>query len=261
MTENHPEIPVLKMSRLKLLKMSLSVPRFHPSEIAAVLGLNPYKSKKDVLLRVMGKMPQFKGKIDVPPTDRELVERAPPELKVGLQSAIYAATVATSDYEIRKVIETYEKSVRENGTEVDEKTIQALASEIQKQRGVRLESRAEDNFGGVVSRSEYVKFSCPQYEITGYIDGMRDGKVVETKNRKRFWKEPPAYDFIQLRCYMKMKGEVDGILLENFPANEPRVTEVAWSSSEWDNIHSGLLNVCDEITRFDGQKRISDYYK
>jgi hypothetical protein len=249
------------MSRLKSLKMSSSIPRFHPSEIAAVLGLNPYKSKEDVLLRIMGKMPQYKGKVVVPPTDRELVERADPELKIGLQDAIQAATAATSDYQIRKVIDTYEKSIRESGKEVDEKTIQALTSEIQKQRGVRLECRAEDSFGGVVSRSEYVKFSCPQYEITGYIDGMRDGKIVETKNRKRFWKEPPAYDFIQLRCYMKMKGEIDGILLENFPANEPRVTEITWSSSEWDKIHTGLLKVCDEIIRFEGQKRMSDYYK
>jgi hypothetical protein len=234
------------------------IPRFHPSEIAAVLGLNPYKSKKDVLLRVMGKMPQFKGKIDVPLTDREIVEKADPELKIGLDEAIRSATNATSDYEIRKVIENYQKTIEDKNA--DERTIQALTSEIQKQRGVRLESRAEDAFGGVVSRSEFVRLTCPQYEITGYIDGMKDGKIVETKNRKRFWKEPPAYDFIQLRCYMKMKGEIDGILLENFPANEPRITEVVWNDAEWEKIHKGLLEVCDEIARFGGQKKISDYF-
>jgi len=233
-------------------------PRFHPSEIAAVLGLNPYKSKEDVLLRIMSKMPEFKGKIEAPPTDRELVENASPELKVGLQEAITRATCATSDYEIRKIVETYKKGI---DGKADEKTISALTSEIQKQRGVRLEHRAEDNFGGVESRSEYVKFACTQYEITGYIDGMRDGKIVETKNRKRFWKEPPAYDFIQLRCYMMMKGRVDGILLENFPANEPRVTNVMWSDEEWDTIHRGLIGVCDEITRYGGQRKVSDYFK
>ena len=89
---------------------------------------------------------------------------------------------------------------------------------------------------------------------------MRDGKIVETKNRKRFWKEPPPYDFVQLRTYMMMKGRVDGILLENFPEHEPRITEVVWSDSEWEKIHSGLLKVCDEITRYDGQRKISDYY-
>jgi hypothetical protein len=233
-------------------------PRFHPSEIAAVLGLNPYKSKQDVLLRIMSKMPEFKGKIEAPATDRELVDRAPPELKIGLQEAVVSAVSAKSDYEIRKIVDTYKKTI---DGKADEKTISALTSEIQKQRGVRLEHRAEDNFGGVESRSEYVKFTCPQYEITGYIDGMRDGKIVETKNRKRFWKEPPSYDFIQLRCYMKMKGQVDGILLENFPENEPRVTHVSWNDSEWEAIHRGLLSVCDEITRHGGQRKVSDYFK
>lgn len=233
-------------------------PRFHPSEIAAVLGLNPYKSKQDVLLRVMSKMPEFKGKIQAPLTDRELVENAPAELKVGLQDAIISAVSAHSDNEIRKIVDTYKKTI---DGRADEKTIAALTSEIQKQRGVRLEHRAEDNFGRVENRSEFVKFVCPYYEITGYIDGMRDGKIVETKNRKRFWKEPPHYDFIQLRCYMKMKGNIDGILLENFPENEPRITEVPWSDSEWETIHTGLLKVCDEITRHGGQQKLSDYFK
>jgi hypothetical protein len=233
-------------------------PKFHPSEVAAVLGLNPYKSKQDVLLRIMSKMPEFKGKIDAPPTDKELVERAPADLKIGLQEAIAGATVASSDYEIRKIVDAYKKTI---DGRADEKTISALTSEIQKQRGVRLEHRAEDNFGRVENRSEYVRFVCPEYEITGYIDGIRDGKIVETKNRKRFWKDPPSYDFIQLRCYMKMKGHLDGILLENFPENEPRVTEVPWNDTEWEKIHQGLLSVCDEITRYGGQRKVSDYFK
>lgn len=233
-------------------------PKFHPSEVAAVLGLNPYKSKQDVLLRIMSKMPEFRGKIDAPPTDKELVERAPADLKIGLQEAIAGATVASSDYEIRKIVDAYKKTI---DGRADEKTISALTSEIQKQRGVRLEHRAEDNFGRVENRSEYVRFVCPEYEITGYIDGIRDGKIVETKNRKRFWKDPPSYDFIQLRCYMKMKGHLDGILLENFPENEPRVTEVPWNDTEWEKIHQGLLSVCDEITRYGGQRKVSDYFK
>jgi hypothetical protein len=232
-------------------------PRFHPSEVAAVLGLNPYKNKQDVLLRILSKMPEWKGKIQAPPTDRELVDKASPELKVGLQEAISSATRANTDSEIRNIIAAYKSTI---DGRADDKTIAALTSEIQKQRGVKLEHRAEDNFGGVESRSEFVKYTCAQYELTGYIDGMREGVVVETKNRKRYWKEPPAYDFIQLRCYMKMKGCVNGILLENFPEHPPRVTNVAWDEGEWNKIHTGLLDVCNEISRYGGQKQISDYF-
>lgn len=220
-------------------------PRFHPSEVAAVLGLHPYKNRDEALLRVMSKIPELKGKVIAPPTDRELVEKADASLKVGLSDAIATATQAKSAGEIQKVIETYKKSI---DGRADVKTIEALTSEIQKQRGVKLEHSAEDAFGGVEHRSDFVKFSCPEYDMIGYIDGMKDGCVVETKNRKRFWREPPSYDFIQLLCYMKMQGNAGGILLENFPGDyKPRVTHVAWSDEKWQEVHQGLLKVCEEI--------------
>jgi hypothetical protein len=100
----------------------------------------------------------------------------------------------------------------------------------------------------VTHRGDRASFECEEYTLFGYIDGMQDGAILETKNRKRFWKEPPQYDLIQLRCYMKMKGEVDGILLECFPGNSTRQTKLNWSDSEWEKIHIGLCEVSNEIS-------------
>lgn len=44
-----------------------------------------------------------------------------------------------------------------------------------------------------------------------------------------------------------MKGKVDGILHETFPAREPRITKVLWDQKEWDVIHEGLIKVANEI--------------
>ena len=129
---------------------------------------------------------------------------------------------------------------------------QVLASEIQKRRGTRLEDKAENEHAvstgiQVTDRNTFVDFECSDYRLIGYLDGIQGDKVVETKNRKRFWTTPPAYDFIQLRCYMFMKGEKDGVLLENFPGRAPRTTEVPWDDERWMDIHAGLCGVARTI--------------
>jgi hypothetical protein len=129
---------------------------------------------------------------------------------------------------------------------------QVLVSEIQKQRGIRLENIVEDNYeiktGSIISqRNSYTHFECDDYKLIGYLDGMVDNKVMETKNRKRYWIEPPEYDIIQLRCYMFMKGKLDGILFENFPGHESRSTHVLWNDEEWDDIHDSLCDVASYI--------------
>jgi hypothetical protein len=115
-----------------------------------------------------------------------------------------------------------------------------------------LEDKAENNHAAatgkeVTDRNSFVDFECDSYRLIGYLDGMQDGKVVETKNRKRFWAVPPAYDFIQLRCYMFMKGKRDGVLLENFPGRGPRTTALPWNDDAWDLIHEGLSDVARTI--------------
>jgi len=127
-----------------------------------------------------------------------------------------------------------------------------LSSEIQKRRGIQLEDKAENNYAQetgieVTNRNSVIQFECPEYRMFGYLDGMQGDKVVETKNRKRFWTTPPAYDFIQLRCYMFMKGKTNGVLLENFPGKPPRTTEVEWDDLKWQEIHQGLCQVANEI--------------
>jgi hypothetical protein len=129
---------------------------------------------------------------------------------------------------------------------------QVLASEIQKRRGTRLEDKAENDHAAttgieVTQRNSFVDFECPDYRLIGYLDGMQGDRVVETKNRKRFWTTPPAYDFIQLRCYMFMKGKKDGVLLENFPGRGPRTTPVPWDDEAWEVIHEGLSEVARTI--------------
>ena len=278
-------------------------PRFSASDVASLLGLNPYRSKNESLLKVISMMPKFKSVIQGVKdamgarTEREVVAQASPSALKAMYESVDAACVATSDSQMEKAITTFKQThirqvVQETlegkrvagsvaleeavarviaGQTTPEKEVailclqpevktaientqehQVLASEIQKRRGTRLEDKAENEHAvstgvQVTDRNTFVDFECDSYRLIGYLDGIQGGKVVETKNRKRFWTTPPAYDFIQLRCYMFMKGEKDGVLLENFPGRSPRTTEVPWDDERWMDIHAGLCGVARTI--------------
>lgn len=258
-------------------------PIFYASEVAALIGKNPYKSVEEALFRVVSAMPKWKATIETIKqdtgfqTEKEIVDATSATVKESIEK-----TVNTSLFErdVEKVITKFKKTVTTelladalSGKEVapefkaaasriaanestieqeapvlqKSNTVSVLSREIQKQRGTRLESSAEDTFGGVTHRGDSARYETDNYILVGYIDGQKDGKIVETKNRKRFWKEPPPYDIIQLRCYMKMKGDIDGVLLECFPAHHPRETSVQWNPEIWQTIDSGLIDVVRRI--------------
>ena len=78
-------------------------PRFSASEVAGILGRNPYKTKNEVLLKVISQMPQFKEIVLAAKTavggktDKEFVDAAPHEVHVALAKCVREATEAKSD--------------------------------------------------------------------------------------------------------------------------------------------------------------------
>jgi hypothetical protein len=265
----------------------MTKPIFYASEVAALIGAHRFKTREEALLRVFESIPACRVIVNRVKaetgarTEREIVRDAPASIRATIETAVTSAVSATTQAEVQKTIETFQHTTAETllrdtiagkYTDPDFKaaakrvlagattiaaestllettpTVTALTREIQKQRGTKLESVAEDaHHEKVTNRGDAVRYECDAYTIVGYIDGMANGKIVETKNRKRFWREPPSYDIIQLRCYMKMKGCVDGVLLECFPGYSPRETPVAWDGDVWASIDKGLAEVAEWI--------------
>lgn len=263
-------------------------PVFYASEVAALIGKHQYKSVDEALFRVLSSDPKWKPLIKRvkgdtgAKTEKEIVESAPESVKEHIQRAVKSSVEATTQAEVTSTIEEFQREtskallkdaieckenalpdfkaaaerIKEGKTTFEEEAVRletihpvtVITREIQKQRGTKLEAKAEDDFGDVHNRNAPVRYECDEYIIVGYIDGMKNGKIVETKNRKRFWREPPNYDVIQLRCYMKMRGEIGGVLLECFPGKDPRSTEYAWDENMWVAIHNNLVEVADRLS-------------
>jgi hypothetical protein len=266
-------------------------PIFYASEVASLLGKNRFKPREESIVRVLGTTAKWGHLVKTIQKDmgalsrKDIVQMASPAITESIERAIEVAVASGTDADIQKTIDTFQtntaktllndaiegKPMSRDFSEAAQRikaqtsTIQeeiaalktapvvaTLTQEIQTQRGVRLEAKAEDVFGAqtgrvVNQRNTPVRYECEEYCIVGYIDGMQDGTLVETKNRKRFWTSPPEYDIIQLRCYMKMKGCENGLLLETFPGKPHRKTPVPHSESEWNDIHTGLCEVAAEI--------------
>jgi len=262
-------------------------PVFYASEVAALIGKHPYKSVDEALFRVISATPKWKPLIaDIKRntgtrTEKEVVEKADATIKAAIERAVTTA-ISSNEKDIQTTIVNFQKEatvkilnealigkeappefvnaagrIQSKASTIDQeavalessRTVKVLAQEIQKQRGTKMEAPTEDRFG-VTSRGDPVRYECDEYTIVGYIDGMHNDRVVETKNRKRFWKTPPPYDIIQLRCYMKMKG-ADGILLECFPGHPDRHTRVDRDDGEWETIHDNLVYVSEQLERMD----------
>ncbi len=274
------------------------MPIFFASEVAALIGLNKFKTKDEALFRVISSMPKFKPLIQRvkestgKKSERDHIAEAPEEVKEILAKAVDSSIGMSKTSEIETKIEEFKKEttsqllkgamegkaapvefriaaerIAKKETTIEKETaklehsmvVDSLSREIQKQRGTKLESVTEDKHASdtgkaVFDRGGSARFECSEYILCGYIDGMQDGCVVETKNRKRVWKEVPTYDVIQLRCYMKMKGEIDGLLLESFPDRTTRKSHFTWDVDEWNAIHTNLVAVADEIDSMSSER-------
>ena len=138
--------------------------------------------------------------------------------------------------QIQVVSEATSEVVKQRGTIQEEASTNAL----QTSTGVEIRSRNSKCYVYHLRRTSAL--------IAGRVDGLQgDDTVVETKTRRRFWKTPPEYDIIQLRCYMKLTNRRAGILNECFPDGSNRATKIEWSDSIWDEIESQLADTVKEI--------------
>ena len=266
-------------------------PVYYASEVASLLGKNRFKPREESLYRVLSTLPRFKASIQLLKestgalSEREIVEIVPEKIKRSVEKAVQAVITSTCDVDIKNTIDTFQRQTvvsllndaisgspltlefKEAGNRIlsNESTVEkevkrlglspvvsTITGQIQKQRGTRMEEKAEDEHSvktgvSVTNRNTGTRYEGLHYTIVGYIDGTHGDKVIETKNRKHFWGSPPEYDLIQLRCYMKMRGNLDGVLLERFPNEKTRETHLPWDDSEWSEIDTKLIELSTEI--------------
>lgn len=80
------------------------------------------------------------------------------------------------------------------------------------------------------------------FKLIGKIDGFvaSENRIVDSKERTRFWPNVPLYDEIQLRCYMDMTGATESELVERFPDGQTRHTKFLNDPEKWRSIQTAI---------------------
>jgi hypothetical protein len=220
--------------------------KVNASNVASLIGKNPFKTQQDALNEVL----MDNGLLEEDVEAAELIE----EIQSVCKAETDMVCASKTQSELEANIRVYEQKVKEitqaKGQTDDSPVVLHALSLAVKERGTRIEEVSTNKLEastGIPIHSRNAKcyvYSIPSSNIViaGRTDGLQgDDTVVETKTRRRFWKSPPEYDIIQLRCYMKLSNRKVGILNECFPDGSNRVTKIEWSDSVWSEIENKLI--------------------
>jgi len=235
------------------------------SDVAAIVGRNPYKPSSEVRADMWKKYwPEtFTGQTK---TDRAyLALSASSDAQKILQQVTHVETRSSTEAEsvfqtARAKIEVDENLTTEQKTEV----IEHIRSRVYTGHGTRSEDRTsekmvvEENVTLKKDNSFYRISICEigefDFEIVGKIDRIQedpDGSktLVEIKNRtRRLFKKVPEYEYIQVQTYLQMLNLERARLVEQFNS-QIMSHDIARDDDFWKEIIQSLESFCQELYR------------
>ena len=123
-----------------------------------------------------------------------------------------------------------------------------IRGKVSRQRGLNNENTILDQYETqrdvkVTDRNtKTFKKSYGSFRLIGRTDGYvaSENRIVDSKDRTRFWPQVPLYDEIQLRCYMEMAGATESELIERFPGGDVRHTKFVNDPEKWRVIQEAI---------------------
>jgi len=234
------------------------------SEVAAILGRNPYKPRKEVLDELWKKYSPdtFTGK-----TKRDRAEEAlgaSDEARKVLAGALAvnakdSAEAARTFEEAKAAVNSDSKLSAEQKAEV----IEHVRSKVYTTHGTRSEDKTSDKVEtdtGVKLVKDNSFYNLNVAEIRGHkfvvcgkidrIEERPDGSrvLVEIKNRtNRLFRRVVDYEMVQVQVYLQMLGLVRARLVEQYN-NQVLSHDIDRDEEFWDNVAvPGLTAFCEEL--------------
>jgi len=179
---------------------------------------------------------------------RSEVEKAAVTKKMAADTV---AAIPTVEQTLNKVEAACQKVIDSTPNMSSEMATQLLADargEVSKKRGLNNEDKILNTYEAdrkvvlTERNTRMLRMETEFFTLVGRTDGyVADQKrVVDSKDRTRFFPEVPAYDIIQLRVYMRMLDATDSELIEKFPKHPTRTTVYSNDLEAWADIEANL---------------------
>jgi hypothetical protein len=199
--------------------------RIKASDVAAIIGQNPYKTRDDVLAEYTGIGTH---------TEREFTHELlhqPEEVQHEVRSILEKSMVCDIP------VPTFESPVIQ----------EYVKHEVYKNNGTHREGRTQKDHGVTPDRKRYTMKITDDVILVGYIDGRKDNCIVEIKNRqRRLFHKVPLYEDIQCQVYMKLTGVHECTFIEQY-GSDSNTFHLTFSESRWDEIFQELVQFSHQM--------------
>lgn len=245
------------------------IPEISASKVAGLIGLNTYARPYEVMYDILKKDKLIKGRI----TDLEkalgyrpfadvlndvLKER---DVKECVRNAIQRCRHESVEEILPEVEQTAGLILSLRHPEymepLKEMLVREIRGQISKHRGITNEKAILDGYETardvkVVERNvRNIRKDYGKFRLIGRIDGFveSENRIVDSKERTRYWESVPIYDEIQMRCYMNMMGAAEAELIERFPDGQTRHTKYTNDPSKWAIIQDAIVKAVAEMNQ------------
>lgn len=233
-------------------------PEIPASKAAGFIGLHKFQDQNSVFYDLMLKDKEVKAQIiEIEQTNNRRsynqvaneVLRDPVVLdcvSAGISAAQKTSDVSSVLADVEDKAKVILNLRRDTFTpELRARLAEEVRGKVSKQRGIYNENTILNNYETerevkVVERNtRTIKKAYENFAIVGRIDGYvaSENRIVDSKDRTKFWPTVPLYDEIQLRCYMDMTGATESELVERFPDKTTRTTKFTNDTEKWKSMY------------------------
>jgi hypothetical protein len=249
-------------------RMATYIPEISASKAAGFIGLHKYQTAHEIAYELLHKHAPTKAKIaeiervnhrrSFAQVVNEVMRDGP--IQDCVYSGIKAAQTTSNVVGVLEEVEEQAKVILELRRDSFTPEVRALIAaevrgKVSKQRGLNNENKILDQYETardvkVTERNtKTLKKDFGSFKLVGRTDGFvaSENRIVDSKDRTRFWPQVPLYDEIQLRCYMAMSGATESELVERFPDGQVRHTKFANDPEKWNALQTAMERAADKL--------------
>ena len=237
------------------------VPELSASKVAGFIGLHKFQSPQELQYELLLKDKETRERIAVLEAHsgrrgfqsllNEVLKEQPIVdcIQMGVRDVSKTQNVGA-------VLEDVEAQARlvlglRNDTippEVRDRLASEIRGKVSKGRGIQNESAILDQYEAhrdvkVTERNtKTLRKDFGTFKLVGRTDGYvaSENRIVDSKDRTRWWPQVPLYDEIQLRVYMNMTGATESELVERFPDGRVRHTKYLNDPEKWASLQTAI---------------------
>lgn len=237
------------------------IPEISASKVAGLIGLHRYQKPCEIQYELLCKDKTVKERIQAIERethrrsfasvvnevlkDQPIVDCVASGLEAAKRTSDVASVLEDVEQQARLILDLRRDAFT---PELRNQLAAEIRGKVSRQRGLNNENTILDQYETqrdvkVTDRNtKTFKKSFATFRLIGRTDGYvaSENRIVDSKDRTRFWAQVPLYDEIQLRCYMEMTGATESELIERFPDGEVRHTRFANDPEKWRAIQTAI---------------------